>query len=62
MPLIEVKAFDRRFEDQEKVDRLIATLTDAMCEVYGEDVRAETWVIIDGVSPKRWGFGGATRS
>lgn len=62
MPLIEVKAFDRRFEDQKNVDLLIAGLTDVMCDVFGEDVRSETWVIVDGVSPTRWGFGGAVRS
>ena len=38
MPLIEVKAFDRRFADAEATQRLIAGLTDAMCEVFGEEV------------------------
>jgi phenylpyruvate tautomerase PptA (4-oxalocrotonate tautomerase family) len=61
MPLVEVRAFDRRFEDEEVVERLIARITDAMCDVLGETVRSETWVIVDGVSPKRWGFGGAVR-
>jgi 4-oxalocrotonate tautomerase len=61
MPLIEVKAFERRFEDDETAARLIARLTDAFVEVYGEGVRAETWVVLDGVSPKRWGFGGEVR-
>jgi phenylpyruvate tautomerase PptA (4-oxalocrotonate tautomerase family) len=61
MPLVEVRAFDRRFEDQEVTERLIARITDAMCEVLGEAVRSETWVIIDGVSPGRWGFGGTVR-
>jgi 4-oxalocrotonate tautomerase len=62
MPIIEVKAFERRFEDEETARRLIAKLTDAFVEVYGEDVRAETWVILDGVAPTRWGFGGELRS
>ena len=61
MPLIEVKAFDRRFEDPEATERLIAGLTDALCEVFGEEVRDETWVIVDGVAPSQWGFGGEVR-
>jgi 4-oxalocrotonate tautomerase len=62
MPLVEVKAFDRRFEDQETTERLIARVTDALCEVFGEEIRDETWVIVEGVSVKRWGFGGKTRT
>jgi 4-oxalocrotonate tautomerase len=61
MPLIEVKAFERRFEDQEKAEQLINRLTEAMVEVYGEAVREETWVVLDGVSPRHWGFGGKVR-
>jgi 4-oxalocrotonate tautomerase len=62
MPLIEVKAFDRRFDDDETAARVIANLTDAFVAVYGEEVRDETWVILEGVSPKRWGFGGRVRA
>lgn len=62
MPLIEVKAFERRFEDDEAAEKLIAALTDAMCDVFGEDVRDEVWVVVEGVSPKKWGFGGKTRA
>lgn len=62
MPLIEVKAFERRFEDDEVPARLIAALTDAMCDVFGEQVREEVWVVVEGVSPKRWGFGGQVRA
>jgi len=61
MPLIEVKAFERRFEDAEATERLIAGLTDALCEVFGEDARGETWVVVQGVEPSRWGFGGKVR-
>jgi 4-oxalocrotonate tautomerase len=62
MPLIEVRAFERRFEDEAKTQQLIAALTNAMVDVFGEEVRPETWVIVDGVSPKNWGFGGEVRS
>lgn len=61
MPLIEVKAFDRRFDDPEASERLIAGLTDALCEVFGEDARAETWVLLQGVEPSKWGFAGKVR-
>jgi 4-oxalocrotonate tautomerase len=61
MPIIEVKAFEHRFEDAETTARLIERLTEALVDVYGEAVREETWVILDGVSPQRWGFGGAVR-
>jgi 4-oxalocrotonate tautomerase len=61
VPIIEVKAFERRFEDTETSERLIAKLTDALCEVYGEELRQETWVLLEGVAPTRWGFGGEVR-
>jgi 4-oxalocrotonate tautomerase len=38
--------------------RLIAKLTDAICEVIGEDIRSHTWVLVEGLSPKQWGVGG----
>lgn len=62
MPLIEVKAFEQRFEDAEKAAALIERLTEAMVEVYGEAVREETWIILDGVSRENWGFGGKVRT
>ena len=62
MPIIEVKAFDRRFDNDEDAARLlIERLTDALVQTYGEDLRDETWVILEGVSPRRWGFGGQVR-
>lgn len=62
MPIIEVKAFERRFEDVGTARLLIEKLTDALVEVYGEEAREETWVILDGVAPQHWGFGGQTRA
>jgi phenylpyruvate tautomerase PptA (4-oxalocrotonate tautomerase family) len=61
MPIIEVKAFERRIND-ESAATVVAALTDALCEALGEEVRDETWVIVEGVSPKRWGFGGSLRT
>jgi 4-oxalocrotonate tautomerase len=61
MPIIEVKAFDRRFDDSEQSRLLIERLTDALVSVYGEAIRAETWVLLEGVAPEHWGFGGEVR-
>jgi 4-oxalocrotonate tautomerase len=62
MPMIEVTAFEKRFEDEETARRVIAKLTDAFVDVFGEAVRDETWVVLHGVPSSRWGFGGKVRS
>jgi 4-oxalocrotonate tautomerase len=61
VPFIEVKAFEHRFEDDEKAALLIEKLTDAFGEVYGEEARRETEVVLHGVSRRHWGFGGERR-
>jgi 4-oxalocrotonate tautomerase len=58
VPFIEVKAVDRRFEDPESAKRLIAALTDAACEVFGEESRSSVWVVVEGVPGSRFGVGG----
>ncbi len=57
MPLIEVKVYDTRIND-ETVPKLIEKMTDAMVECTSEEIRSETWVIVEGVSKKQWGRGG----
>jgi len=57
MPLIEVKLYDRRIND-DVVPRVIEKVTDAVCEVIGEEIREHTWVLVEGLSPKQWGIGG----
>ena len=57
MPLVEVKLYDRRIND-DVVPRVIEKLTDALSEAIGEDVREHTWVMVEGLSPKQWGIGG----
>jgi len=61
MPLIEVKMFDRRIE-QETVDRVVHELTEALSRAVGEDVRSGTWVIVEGIPPTQWGIDGKTFS
>ena len=58
MPLIEVKATDRRFTDPDSAERLITALTDAACQVWGEDARPSIWVVVESVPARQWGIGG----
>ena len=61
MPYIEVKAFERRIDDA-SAQRVIETLTDALCDALGEEVREATWVVVEGVPATRWGIGGRVSS
>lgn len=61
MPIVELKAFEQRFVDDATAERLIEKLTDAVAEVFGEDVRDETWVVLAGIPARHWGFGGSRR-
>lgn len=56
MPLIEVKLFDRRV-NEESVPRMVEALTTALAESSGADP-AHIQVIIQGVSPSHWGKAG----
>ena len=58
MPLIEVKLYDTRVADQAQVERIIAKLTDALCEATEEGIREHTWVIVEGIPKSQWGRGG----
>lgn len=57
MPLIEVKLFDYRINDEVSA-KLIAGMTDALCDATHESLREHTFVIIEGHSPKNWGVNG----
>ena len=56
VPLIEVKLFDRRV-NEESVPKMIEALTSALAETSGADP-ARIHVVIQGVDPKHWGIGG----
>ena len=58
MPLVNVKVFEDRLDDEKFAAALATALTDAVVSVCGEDSRANTWVVIEGVSRKQWSFGG----
>jgi 4-oxalocrotonate tautomerase len=57
VPIIEVKALERRIDDA-SAERVIAAMTDALCEALGEEVRDQTWVLVEGVPGSRWGIAG----
>lgn len=56
MPLIEVKLYDARV-NEETVPKIIEKLTDALHEASGAS-KEHIWVIVEGVSPKNWGVAG----
>jgi len=58
VPLIEVKAVYRRFDAEGAAERLISALTDAACQVFGEDARPQIWVVLEGVPAARFGVAG----
>ncbi|PXY30506.1 tautomerase family protein [Prauserella flavalba] len=58
MPLIEVKLFEGRLTE-ERESQLIDSLTDAITDVLGDSVRAQTWVVLEEVPARRWGIGGS---
>jgi 4-oxalocrotonate tautomerase len=57
MPLVEIKLYDTRIND-ETVPKLIEKVTDAVVECTSEAIRGETWVVVQGIPKKQWGFGG----
>jgi phenylpyruvate tautomerase PptA (4-oxalocrotonate tautomerase family) len=59
MPFIEVKLFDYRLTEG-VAEKIIAAVTDGLCAACGEEVRERTEVVVQGISPQRWGFGGKT--
>ena len=57
MPIVEIKLYDTRIND-ETVPMLIEKVTDAVVECTTEEIRQDTWVIVQGLPKKQWGTGG----
>jgi 4-oxalocrotonate tautomerase len=59
MPLVNIRVPEGSLS-QEKKDRMIELVTDAVVEAegYGDAVRPITWVIIDEVKDGSWGASG----
>ena len=56
MPMIEVKLYDQRVND-ESIPKIIEALTNALHESSGAAVD-HIQVVVEGVSPKNWGIAG----
>ncbi|MEY9485616.1 4-oxalocrotonate tautomerase [Streptomyces calvus] len=57
MPLIDVKLYEGRLDGDTETE-LIAKLTDAVAEVFGDTARASTWIVLQEVPATRWGIAG----
>ncbi len=57
MPLVTLKIYERRLNEESEA-KLIDELTQAVCNVFGDEIREHTWVLLEGMSPSRWGMGG----
>ncbi len=57
MPFTTVKVIEGVFSKEQKA-QLIEKITEAMIEVYGEDMRDKTWVVIEEVKAEDWAIGG----
>jgi 4-oxalocrotonate tautomerase len=57
MPIVDVKLYDTRIND-ETVPKLIEKITDAVCECTSEELRKDTWVIVEGIPKSQWGTAG----
>lgn len=58
MAHIEAAFFNKRFEDEEFNEKMITALTNAVASVLGEDAGKDTTIILHGIDPARWGYGG----
>ena len=57
MPIVEVKLYDTRI-NEETVPKLIEKVTDAVVECTSEEIRPDTWVVVQGIPKSQWGTGG----
>jgi 4-oxalocrotonate tautomerase len=57
MPLVQVKLYDTRVND-DLAAKLIEKITDVVCELTSEEVRPYTWVLVEGIPSKQWGVAG----
>ena len=56
IPFTTVKVIEGVFSRDKKA-QLIEKITEGMIEVYGEDMRDKTWVVIEEVKPSDWAIG-----
>lgn len=58
MPLVNVKVFADRLDDDTFSEQLTRAITEAVVGVCGEGSRDATWVMVEGVPRSQWSFGG----
>lgn len=61
MPFTTIKVIDGVFSKEQKA-QLIQNVTEGMINVYGENMRDKTWVVIEEVKPEDWAIGGTVPS
>jgi 4-oxalocrotonate tautomerase len=59
MPYIDVRIYEGRLTEASEKE-LVARLTDAVAEVFGDEIRQATWITLTGVPERRWGIAGVT--
>lgn len=57
MPLINVKLIEGVFTEAQKGE-MVRSLTEAMVQIEGENMRSVTWVVVEDVKSGDWGIGG----
>lgn len=57
MPLIDIELVEGVFDDATKAE-MIDKVTETMIDIYGEAMRAVTWVRVIEVRSGQWGIGG----
>ncbi|MFC6712432.1 tautomerase family protein [Branchiibius cervicis] len=61
MPLIEVSVIQDVFTPQQK-QQIIGSLTEAMVQIEGENMRPVTWCVVREVASGDWGIAGSPLS
>ena len=61
MPLVTIKVFEDRLDDDQFADKLTSAVTDAVVSVCGGTSQQNTWVVVEGVPRGQWSFGGVRK-
>jgi 4-oxalocrotonate tautomerase len=57
MPFVNVKVIEGVFSTAQKQD-IVRSVTNAMVEIEGENMRPVTWVVVEEIASGDWGVGG----
>jgi 4-oxalocrotonate tautomerase len=57
MPFVNVKVIEGVFSAAQKQD-IVRSVTNAMVEIEGENMRPVTWVVVEEIASGDWGVGG----